>query len=43
MGGRVVTKKGRKFYNEAPTTEWIIHLPIANRSGRRPSTRVGTT
>ena len=42
-GERVVTKKGRRFYNEAPTTEWIIHLPIANRRGRRPSTRAGTT
>ena len=30
-GERVVTKKGRRFYNEAPTTEWIIHLPISNR------------
>ena len=30
-GQRVVTKNGRRFYNEAPTTEWIIHLPIANR------------
>ena len=29
-GSRVVTKKGRRFYNEAPVTEWIIHLPIAN-------------
>ena len=42
-GERVVTKKGRRFYNEAPTTEWIIHLPIANWRGRRPSTRAGTT
>ena len=34
-GPRVVTKKGRIFYNEAPVTEWIIHLPIANiRSGQ---------
>ena len=30
-GARVVTRKGRRFYNEAPTTEWIIHLPISNR------------
>ena len=34
-GERVVTKKGRRFYNEAPTTEWIIHLPIANRRGEK--------
>ena len=35
-GQRIVTKKGRRFYSEAPTTEWIIHLPIANRrNGRR--------
>ena len=30
-GARVVTKKGRRFYQEAPVTEWMIHLPIANR------------
>ena len=34
-GQRVVTKKGRRFYNEAPVTEWIIHLPIANRRNEK--------
>ena len=30
-GARVVIRKGHRFYNEAPTTEWLIHLPISNR------------
>ena len=29
-GEQVVTKVGRRFYEEAPQTEWIIHLPIVN-------------
>ena len=33
-GQRVVTKKGRRFYNEA-ATEWIIHLPIVNRKNEK--------
>ena len=24
-----VTKLGRRFYEEAPQTEWVIHLPVA--------------
>ena len=26
-----MTKKWRRFYKEAPTTEWSIHLPIDKR------------
>ena len=28
-GEQVVTKLGRRFYEEAPQTEWIINLPMA--------------
>ena len=29
-----MTKLGHRFYEEAPQTEWIIHLPVVNvRSG----------
>ena len=28
---RVVTKQGRRFYAEAPQTEWIIHIPVVFR------------
>ena len=35
-GEQVVTKLGRKFYEEAPPTEWIIHLPVVEvRSGKK--------
>ena len=27
---QVMTKVGRRFYEEAPQTEWIIHLPVVN-------------
>ena len=30
-GQRVATKRGRLYCESAPTTEWIIHLPIASR------------
>ena len=33
-GQRVVTKAGRRFYSEAPQTEWIIHLPVVYRRTR---------
>ena len=29
-GEQVVTKVGRRFYEETPQTEWIIHLPVVN-------------
>ena len=29
-GEQVVTKVGRRFYEEAPQTEWMTHLPIGN-------------
>ena len=32
----MATKAGRRFYEEAPQTEWIIHLPVVNvRSGQQ--------
>ena len=34
-GEQVVTKVGRRFYEEAPQTEWIIHLPIVNKRGEQ--------
>ena len=35
-GEQVVTKLGRRFYEEAPQTEWIIHLPVAEvRNGKK--------
>ena len=30
-GSRMVTKKGHRFYNVAPVTEWTIRLPLPNR------------
>ena len=27
-GERVVTTQGRRFYEEAPQTQWIVHVPI---------------
>ena len=30
-GERVVTKAGRRFYNESPQTQWIVHLPAILR------------
>ena len=31
-----VTKLGRRFYEESPQTEWIIHLPVVNvRNGQK--------
>ena len=30
-GERVVTNQGRRFYSEAPQTEWTIHIPVAFR------------
>ena len=30
-GQQVVTRDGRRFYAEAPQTEWIVHLPICYR------------
>ena len=35
-GEQVVTKLGRRFYEEAPQTEWIIHLPIVNMRNDEP-------
>ena len=35
-GEQVVTRLGRRFYEEAPQTEWIFHLPIVNvRNGQQ--------
>ena len=28
LGEKVVTKQGRRFYEEAPQTQWIVHVPI---------------
>ena len=28
---RVVTTQGRRFYEEMPQTQWIIHLPVIHR------------
>ena len=34
-GEQVVTKVGRRFYEGAPQTEWIIHLPVVEvRNGK---------
>ena len=30
-GERIVTKAGRRFYNESPQTQWIVHLPAILR------------
>ena len=30
---RVVTKAGRRFYADAPLTEWIFQVPVANQRG----------
>ena len=31
----MATKAGRRFYEEAPQTEWISHLPVVNvRNGQ---------
>ena len=35
-GEQVVTKLGRRFYEEAPQTEWIIHLPVVNVRNDQP-------
>ena len=35
-GEQVVTKLGRRFYEEAPQTEWIIHLPVVNVRNGEP-------
>ena len=29
-GELVATKAGRRFYEETPQTEWLIHLPVVN-------------
>ena len=35
-GEQVATKAGRRFYEEAPQTEWIIHLPVVEvRGGKK--------
>ena len=31
QGRQVVTRDGRRFYAEAPQTEWIVHLPLCAR------------
>ena len=31
---RVVTAAGRRFYEEMPQTNWIIHLPVIHRRTR---------
>ena len=28
LGERVATKQGRRFYEEAPQTQWIVHVPV---------------
>ena len=28
LGEKVVTKQGRRCYEEAPQTQWIVHVPI---------------
>ena len=28
LGEKVVTKQGRRFNEEAPQTQWIVHVPI---------------
>ena len=33
QGKHVATKAGRWFYEEAPQTEWIVHLPTVNVCG----------
>ena len=30
---RVVTKAGRRFYEDAPLTQWIFQVPVANQRG----------
>ena len=35
-----VTKLGRRFYEESPQTEWVIHLPVVNvRNNKKFSER----
>ena len=35
-GEQVVTKLGRRFYEESPQMEWIIHLPVVNMRNGQP-------
>ena len=28
LGERVATKQGRRFYEEAPQTQWTVHVPV---------------
>ena len=35
-GEQVVTKLGRRFYEEAPQTEWNFHLPVVNVRNNKP-------
>ena len=35
-GEQVVTRLGRRFYEESPQMEWIIHLPVVNVRNGQP-------